>query len=153
MSLLLPEKPALQKAVFGMGCFWQAEASFRKLRGVEETAVGYCGGTTKYPTYYDVCSETTGHVQAVQVRYNPAEISFRELLDTFRQALEFGQDFHIGPQYWKVIFFYDEVQREAAEQAMKGYADVEVLSAKPFYRAEEYHQRYLEKRGLVAYVI
>ncbi len=150
----------MDRATFGAGCFWGVEAAFRELRGVKSTAVGYSGGTLKNPTYQDVCTGRTGHAEVVQVEYDPAEVSYVELLDVFwgchdpttlnRQ----GPD--VGTQYRSAIFFHTPEQEGAARasqeklQAGDRYTRpivTEIIPASEFYRAEEYHQQYLEKRG------
>ena len=148
-------------ATFGAGCFWGVEAAFRQLAGVTSTAVGYLGGSLKNPTYKDVCTDTTGHAEVVQVEYDPAKVSFDDLLNVFwtnhdpttlnRQ----GPD--VGTQYRSAIFFHTPEQ-EAAARASKDSLQAsskfrrpivtEITPASEFYRAEEYHQQYLEKRGL-----
>ena len=150
----------MDKAAFGAGCFWGVEAAFREVRGVKSTEVGYSGGTVKNPTYKDVCTGRTGHAEAVKVEYDPAELSYEELLDVFwgchdpttlnRQ----GPD--VGTQYRSAIFFHTPEQEVAARaskenlQASDDYTRpivTEIIPASEFYRAEEYHQQYLEKRG------
>ena len=153
---------SLQKATFGAGCFWGVEAEFRQLpKGVVSTAVGYEGGTMKNPTYRDVCTDRTGHAEAVEVEYNPEEISYEDLLKVFwanhdpttlnRQ----GPD--VGTQYRSVIFYHTPEQQVAAlaskeklEKSGRYRRPVvtEIVPASSFYRAEDYHQQYLEKRGL-----
>ena len=148
-------------ATFGAGCFWGVEAAFRQLAGVTGTAVGYLGGSLKNPTYKDVCTGSTGHAEAVQVEYDPAKVSFDDLLNVFwtnhdpttmnRQ----GPD--VGAQYRSAIFFHTPEQ-DAAAQTSKDSLQAsgkirrpivtEITPASEFYRAEEYHQQYLEKRGL-----
>jgi peptide-methionine (S)-S-oxide reductase len=149
-----------KKATFGAGCFWGVEAAFRQVDGVTATAVGYAGGHTDNPTYHDVCSHATGHAEVVEVTYDPERVSYEDLLDVFwgkhdpTQLNRQGWD--IGDQYRSVIFFHDEEQRAAAERS-KAELDASGQYRKPivtliepastFYRAEEYHQRYLEKQG------
>jgi peptide-methionine (S)-S-oxide reductase len=148
-------------ATFGAGCFWGVEAAFRQIKGVTGTAVGYLGGTLENPTYKDVCTGTTGHAEVVQVEYDPAAVSYDDLLNVFwtnhdpttlnRQ----GPD--VGIQYRSAIFFHTPEQ-EAAAKASKEALDhagrfrrpivTEITPASEFFRAEEYHQQYLEKRGL-----
>jgi peptide-methionine (S)-S-oxide reductase len=150
----------MQKATFGAGCFWGVEAALREVKGVKATAVGYSGGTLKNPTYQDVCRGQTGHAEVVQVDYDPAEVSYRELLDVFWQIHDpttlnrQGPD--VGTQYRSVIFFHTPEQEEAARASKqelqangrsKRPIVTEVVQAAEFYRAEEYHQQYLEKRG------
>lgn len=148
------------KATFGAGCFWGVEMSFRRLDGVTDAAVGYAGGHTENPTYTEVCGHGTGHAEVVEVEYDPAVISYEDLLDAFfamhdpTQVDRQGPD--IGDQYRSVIFFHSPEQRAAAEKA-KAELDASGKFARPvatliepaptFWRAEEYHQRYIEKRG------
>jgi peptide-methionine (S)-S-oxide reductase len=152
-----------EKATFGAGCFWGVEARFRETPGVTDTAVGYAGGATQRPTYRDVCSDETGHAEVVEVTFDPARVEFRALVDEFfslhdpTQVNRQGPD--VGTQYRSVIFVHDDAQRAVAEQAKasleasrrfkKPIATV-IEPAKTFWRAEEYHQRYLEKRGLAS---
>jgi peptide-methionine (S)-S-oxide reductase len=149
-----------QKATFGAGCFWDVEASFRRVKGVLSTTVGYSGGSFKEPTYEDLCTGTTGHAEVVEVDYYPAIVSYDELLKVFweihnpttmnRQGLD------IGTQYRSVIFFHNSEQRAAAEASKeklqrnghyKNPIVTEITPASEFYKAEEYHQQYCEKRG------
>jgi peptide-methionine (S)-S-oxide reductase len=151
----------MEKATFGAGCFWGVEAAFRQVEGVVSTTVGYMGGTLRDPTYEDVCTDRTGHAEVVEVEYDPFKVSYDELLNVFwanhdpttlnRQ----GPD--IGTQYRSVIFFHTP-QQEAAAKASKEKLQAsgkykrpvvtEIVPAADFWRAEEYHQQYLEKRGL-----
>ncbi|HLQ25358.1 MAG TPA: peptide-methionine (S)-S-oxide reductase MsrA [Acidiferrobacterales bacterium] len=150
-----------QKATFGAGCFWGVEAAFRKIKGVVSTAVGYSGGTLPNPAYKDVCTDRTGHAEVVEVTYDPARVSYEELLKVFWEAHNpttlnrQGPD--IGSQYRSAIFFHNAEQeaqaRASKEQLQKSgkYKKpivTEIVPAAPFYRAEEYHQRYLEKQGI-----
>jgi peptide-methionine (S)-S-oxide reductase len=148
-------------ATFGAGCFWGVEAEFRRVKGVKATAVGYSGGQLKDPTYKDVCSDTTGHAEVVQVEYDPEAVSYDELLNIFWENHDpttlnrQGPD--IGTQYRSVIFFHTPEQ-EAAAHASKERLEqsgrfrrpivTQIEPAAEFWRAEEYHQQYLEKRGL-----
>lgn len=147
------------KATFGAGCFWGVEAAFRKVPGVGDVTVGYMGGTVENPTYEDVCTGRTGHAEVVQVEYDPSEVSFDDLLDVFWRAHDpttmnrQGPD--VGTQYRSVIFRHSPEQQAAANaskeklQASGRFSDpivTEITPASAFYRAEEYHQRYLEKR-------
>lgn len=150
----------MKKATFGAGCFWGVEETFRHVPGVVNTAVGYSGGTLDNPTYEDVCTDLTGHAEVVQVEYDPAQVRYEQLLDVFWNAHDpttpnrQGPD--IGTQYRSVIFYHDDEQ-EAAATASKEKLQAsgrfrrpivtEIVPAAPFYRAEEYHQRYLDKRG------
>jgi len=151
----------MEKATFGAGCFWGVEETFRKIKGVKDTAVGYTGGALKDPTYKDVCTNESGHSEVVQVIFEPAEDSYDELLDVFwsnhnpttlnRQ----GPDW--GTQYRSAIFFHSPEQ-EAKARASKENLEksgrynrpivTQIVPEAVFYRAEEYHQRYLEKRGV-----
>ena len=150
----------MKKATFGAGCFWGVEAAFRQIEGVTDAAVGYLGGTMENPTYRDVCTGNTGHAEVVEVHYDPSRVSYEQLLDRFwamhdpttlnRQ----GPDF--GTQYRSAIFYHDDEQKQAAlaskeaQQASGRFRRpivTEITPASPFYRAEEYHQRYLEKQG------
>ena len=151
----------MEKAMFGAGCFWGVEATFRNIKGVSDAAVGYAGGKTENPTYENVCNDDTGHAEVVEVEFDPAVVAYNQLLDVFwsnhdpttmnRQ----GPD--VGSQYRSVIFYYTPEQKAAAEQS-KAEQDksgrfkrpiVTLIEPAPkFYRAEDYHQRYLEKRGL-----
>jgi peptide-methionine (S)-S-oxide reductase len=151
----------MANATFGAGCFWGVEEEFRKIAGVRETAVGYSGGKTANPTYEDVCTDATGHAEVVEVDYDPAETSYEALLEVFwnehnpTQLNRQGPD--VGTQYRSVIFFHSPEQ-EAMARASKEKLEksgrfprpivTEISPAQPFWRAEEYHQRYLEKRGL-----
>jgi peptide-methionine (S)-S-oxide reductase len=148
------------KATFGAGCFWGVEMSFRRLDGVTDAAVGYAGGHTESPSYEEVCSHTTGHAEVVEVEYDPARISYEDLLDAFfamhdpTSVNRQGPD--VGDQYRSVIFVHSPEQQAAAEKA-KAALDTSgrfprpiataVEPAPTFWRAEEYHQRYIEKRG------
>ena len=151
----------MEKATFGAGCFWGVESAFRELPGVTSTEVGYSGGRMENPTYRDVCSGRTGHAEVVQVTYDPERISYDDLLSAFWQMHDpttlnrQGPD--IGEQYRSVIFFYSSEQEAAAaaskDQLQRSGAhrrDVvtAIEPAGPFYRAEEYHQQYFEKRGI-----
>lgn len=153
-----------EKATFGAGCFWGVEVAFRQIKGVVGTAVGYMGGSFKNPTYDDVCSGQTGHAEVVQVEYDPARVSYDELLKVFwanhNPTTRNRQGPDIGYQYRSVIFFHTKEQ-EALTKASKEelqktekYKNREIVTeiapAKEFYRAEEYHQQYLEKRGLAS---
>jgi peptide-methionine (S)-S-oxide reductase len=151
----------MEKATFGTGCFWGVEESFRQLPGVAETEVGYLGGRTNNPSYKDVCTDETGHAEVVQVTYDPATISYEQLLDVFWSAHDpttlnrQGPD--VGTQYRSAIFFHSpEQERVARASKEKAQASgkfrrpvvTEITPASTFYRAEEYHQKYLAKRGV-----
>ena len=148
------------KATFGAGCFWGVEEAFRKVEGVVETAVGYMGGGDKETTYEEVCTDTTGHAEVIQMEFAPEQVSYRELLEKFfdlhdpTQLNRQGPD--VGTQYRSVVFYHSDGQREVAEQAKRdrdasGKYDqsvvTEISPAGVFHRAEEYHQQYVEKRG------
>ena len=146
-----------EKATFGAGCFWQVEAEFRKLDGVVDTAVGYEGGDVENPTYEQVCSDTTGHVEVCQVEFEPDRVSYEELVARFftlhdpTQLNRQGPD--VGSQYRSVVFTHSGEQAETArtvlERAQEHFKQPIVTTiedAKPFWMAEEYHQCYLEKR-------
>jgi len=151
----------MAKATFGAGCFWGVEEEFRKVKGVQDTAVGYSGGTLPNPTYEDVCTDRTGHAEVVDVDYDPSQVSFDTLLDVFwnghdpTQLNRQGPD--VGSQYRSAIFYHTPEQ-EAAAKASKERLDksgrfrrpiaTSIEPAQTFWRAEDYHQRYLEKRGL-----
>jgi peptide-methionine (S)-S-oxide reductase len=150
----------MAKATFGAGCFWGVEEDFRKVPGVIGTAVGYSGGRTQNPSYEDVCSDETGHAEVVEVDYDPAKVSYDRLLDVFwnghnpTQLNRQGPD--VGTQYRSVIFFHTPEQEAAARASKDRLAKsgkfarpivTDIAPAPPFWRAEEYHQRYFEKRG------
>jgi peptide-methionine (S)-S-oxide reductase len=149
-----------EKALFALGCFWGAERKFWQLPGVYTTAVGYAGGLTPNPTYREVCSGMTGHAEAVLVVFDPARLSYDDLLKTFweshdpTQGMRQGND--VGTQYRSGIYYFDERQREAAERSRgeyeralskAGYGPIttEIKQAAQFYYAEDYHQQYLSK--------
>src|SRR6059036_3395410 len=149
----------MEKATFGVGSFWGGEAVFRQLKGVLATTVGYSGGTTKSPTYEEVCSDRTGHAEVVLVECNPFLVSYEQLLNLFweihdpTQLNRQGPD--VGSQYRSVIFYNTPeqkaaalVSKEKAQKKCKKPIVTEILPAVAFYRAEDYHQQYLEKRGL-----
>ena len=150
-----------EKATFGAGCFWGVEANFRAVPGVTNATSGYAGGTTENPTYEDVCSHATGHAEVVQVEFDPAAVSYDQLLDVFwsnhNPTTLNRQGPDVGDQYRSVIFYHSPEQQAAAEKS-KARLDAEgrfkqpivtlIQPAPTFYPAEDYHQRYLEKRGL-----
>jgi peptide-methionine (S)-S-oxide reductase len=151
----------MKQATFGEGCFWGVEAAFRGVPGVLNTAVGYAGGHLQNPTYEDVCTDRTGHAEVVQVDYDPNQVSYEELLEVFwschdpTQLNRQGPD--VGTQYRSVIFYHDPEQKAEAEESKARLGSLgryrrpnvtEIVPAGPFFRAEEYHQRYLAKRGL-----
>lgn len=150
----------INRAIFAAGCFWGVEDAFRKLPGVKDAVSGYTGGHVANPSYEDVCSGATGHAEAVEVTFNPSEVSYEDLLAAFwkmhNPALVNRQGPDVGEQYRSAIFYLNDVQKAAAEKskaelAQSGKFDkpiaTEITKAGPFYRAEEYHQRYFEKHG------
>ena len=152
-----------QKATFGAGCFWGVEAAFRQVKGVRSTAVGYMGGKLDNPTYQDVCSDRTGHAEVVEVTFDPSQVSYDELLKVFWDnhdpTTPNRQGPDIGSQYRSVIFWHDAEQEAAAKASrerleqdggLKRPIVTEIVPAATFWRAEEYHQQYLEKRGLAS---
>jgi peptide-methionine (S)-S-oxide reductase len=153
----------MAKATFGAGCFWGVEAAFRQIKGVKATLAGYAGGTMKNPTYEDVCSSRTGHAEVVEVEYDPAVVAYYDLLRVFWEnhnpttLNRQGPD--IGSQYRSAIFFHDPEQEAAARRSkdelgksgrFKRPIVTQIEPAQDFWRAEEYHQQYLEKRGLAS---
>jgi peptide-methionine (S)-S-oxide reductase len=150
----------MEKATFAAGCFWGVEETFRTLKGVHKTTVGYCGGTLENPSYEDVCTDRTGHAEAVLVEYDPTQVSYEQLLDIFWENHDpttlnrQGPD--SGTQYRSGIFYHTPEQKAAAEASKERIAKsgkfkrqivTEIVAAAPFYPAEEYHQQYLLKRG------
>lgn len=151
-----------EKATFGAGCFWGVEAAFAALPGVVSTAVGYEGGALDKPTYKDVCTDQTGHAEVVELEFDPAQISYDRILDAFFQLHDpttmnrQGPDW--GTQYRSAIFFHSPEQEATARAKIEALTAegrfkpkrivTQVVPAQTFWRAEEYHQRYLEKRGL-----
>lgn len=152
-----------EKAMFGAGCFWGVEETFRQVKGVTATAVGYSGGTLKNPTYQDVCGSTTGHAEVVQVEYDPDRVSYEQLLEVFwanhNPTTLNRQGPDSGSQYRSAIFFYTPEQAKTARASMEKLGKsgrfsspivTQVEAAGEFYRAEDYHQQYLSKRGMGA---
>jgi peptide-methionine (S)-S-oxide reductase len=150
-----------KKATFGAGCFWGVEAAFRRTQGVTGTKVGYAGGGVENPSYEQVCSDTTGHAEVVEVTYDPEQVPYEQLLTIFwlehdpTQLNRQGPD--VGSQYRSVIFVHDEEQRAAAEASREAVQArftrpvvTQIEDAPPFWEAEDYHQQYLEKRGLAS---
>ncbi|MBP9750841.1 MAG: peptide-methionine (S)-S-oxide reductase MsrA [Candidatus Peribacteraceae bacterium] len=148
-------------ATFAAGCFWGVEEAFRILPGVLSTRVGYTGGATEAPTYEQVCTDQTGHAEAVEVTYDPAQVTYETLLETFfanhnpTERNRQGPD--VGSQYRSAVFVQSKEQRAAAEKAIEALTAerrfarpiaTQVVDAAPFYPAEDYHQQYLLKRGL-----
>ena len=153
----------MEKAMFGAGCFWGVEAAFRRMKDVTSATVGYSGGTMKEPTYKDVCTGRTGHAEVVLVEFDPAQVPYEQLLEVFwgshdpTQLNRQGPD--VGTQYRSAIFFFNTQQKAAAEASKEKLQQsgkfkrpivTEIKPAGEFYRAEEYHQQYLEKRGLAS---
>ncbi len=149
-----------KKATFGAGCFWGVEATFRRIDGVISTAVGYLGGALENPTYQDVCTGRTGHAEVVEVTYDPAKTTFEQLLDVFwschNPTTLNRQGPDVGEQYRSAVFFHDADQEAAARDSKEKLERsgrftrpivTEITPASTFYRAEDYHQQYLEKMG------
>jgi peptide-methionine (S)-S-oxide reductase len=151
-------------ATFAAGCFWGVEAAFREIDGVTDTAVGYTGGTTEHPTYEQVCTDRTGHAEAVRVEYDPGIVSYDRLLDAFWRmhdpTTRDRQGPDVGRQYRSAIFYHDDDQRARAQASVERLQSTggsggrrivtEIAHAGAFYKAEEYHQRYHEKHGMAA---
>jgi peptide-methionine (S)-S-oxide reductase len=152
-----------QLATFGAGCFWGVEVAFRNVPGVKDAQVGYLGGTLANPTYRDVCTGRTGHAEVVQVEYDPTQVTYDRLLDVFWENHDpttvnrQGPD--VGTQYRSAIFYHSPEQKRAAEESklrleasgrLRRAVVTEITAASTFYPAEDYHQRYLEKRGLAS---
>jgi len=151
----------MEIATFAAGCFWGVEAAFREVKGVTSTRVGYTGGWFDNPTYHDVCSGRTGHAEAVEVTYDPAQVSYEQLLDVFwndhNPTTLNRQGPDIGEQYRSAIFFHDAEQEAAArvskeklQKSGKYSREIvtEITPASRFWEAEDYHQQYFEKRGV-----
>lgn len=149
------------KATFGAGCFWHVEHIFANTKGVTSTAVGYTGGHVEGPSYEEVCTDRTGHAEAVQVEYDPDQVSYDDLLGVFWSnhdpTTPNRQGPDVGIQYRSAVFCHNDGQRLAAEKSRdalarsgryRGPIVTEIVPAAPFYRAEEYHQRYFAKRGI-----
>ena len=149
----------MQKAIFGAGCFWGVESIFRAIPGVTDVVVGYSGGKRENPTYEQVCTGATGHAEAVEVTYDETQVGYDKLLDVFWQnhnpttPNQQGPDH--GSQYRSIIMFHSEEQKSLAEasrdESQKKWEKpivTEIVAATPFYPAEDYHQRYFEKRGI-----
>lgn len=153
-------EPTTDTAIFAGGCFWCMQPEFDNMPGVTQTVVGYTGGNVANPTYEQVSSDTTGHYEAIEVTYDPAKVSYEKLLDTYWNNIDpldaGGQNYDRGQHYQTVIFTRDDAQRKAAEaskeKVAKFFAPREVatriLPAKPFYAAEDYHQKYYEKSSV-----
>ena len=149
----------MEKALFGAGCFWGVEEFFRKLPGIIDTEVGYTGGNTVNPTYETVCNDNTNHVEVVLMEYDKNIITFENLVKHFWKCHDpttlnkQGPD--IGTQYRSAIFYFNEIQKKIAENSKEKYSKennliivTEITKAKDYYRAEEYHQKYIQKTGL-----
>ena len=150
----------MEKATFGAGCFWGVEEAFRRLPGVSETSVGYLGGTLDSPTYKDVCTDTTGHAEVVEMTFDPAVVSYDRLLDLFWQIHDPTQINRQGPDYgtqYRTAIFYHSPEQQAAATESKAKLEksgkfkrpiaTEISPAGPYWKAEDYHQQYLAKRG------
>ena len=150
----------LQTATFAAGCFWRVEEAFRQVKGVKSTTVGYTGGTFKNPSYEDVCSDMTGHAEAVQIQYEPKQVSYEQLLEVFwaihDPTTKNRQGPDIGSQYRSMISYHTSEQEMLAKQSKENIERsgkfrnrivTEIVPALTFYKAEEYHQQYYEKRG------
>lgn len=150
-----------QTAMFGAGCFWGVQAKFDNIPGVIATEVGYAGGETTKPTYKDVCTDETGHAEVVHITFDPAKVSYQQLVDAFftlhdpTQLNRQGPDY--GTQYRTVIFYYSPEQQKTAQDTIQRLTDAkkfprpivtQVVPAPEFWKAEDYHQKYLKKRGL-----
>ena len=153
----------MAKATFAAGCFWGVEATFRQMPGVNSTRVGYLGGKTENPNYKEVCSNTTGHAEAVEVEFDPAKVGYADLLKVFwenhdpTQLNRQGPDW--GTQYRSAIFFHSPEQEAEAKASKESLEKAhhyskpivtQIVPAVTFYAAEDYHQQYLEKRGLAS---
>jgi len=152
----------MEKAGFAAGCFWQVEETFRRVPGVSATRVGYQGGEAPNPTYGDVCSGATGHTETLEIDFDPEQVSYEQLLELFWQVHDPTQLNRQGPdvgtQYRSAIFFHS-AEQEAAAQASKAAVQsrfskdvmTEIVAAPEFFSAEDYHQRYIEKRQAASY--
>lgn len=159
-QIVLKKLYKMEKATFGAGCFWGVEVAFRQLDGVADATVGYAGGTLDHPSYQDVCTGRTGHAEVVEVTYDPEKISYEDLLQVFWEKHDpttlNRQGWDVGTQYRSAIFYHTAEQAEKAQASKEALGRsgkfrrpivTEITPASTFYRAEEYHQRYLEKRG------
>ena len=153
----------MAKATFGAGCFWGVEAQFQQVPGVTATAVGYEGGKLDNPTYKDVCTDATGHAEVVEIDFDPAKVRYEQLLDLFFELHDPTQINRQGPdwgkQYRSAVFFHSPEQAAAAKQTIARLTEekhfskpivTQVVPAETFWRAEEFHQKYLEKRGALS---
>ncbi len=153
----MAEQPVSKTAIFAGGCFWCMQPEFDNMAGVSKTVVGYTGGTVANPTYEQVSTDKTGHYEAIEITYDPAKVKYEALLDVYWHNIdpldEGGQNYDRGQHYQTAIFVTDEAQREAAETSKQKVAaffaprpvHTKILEAKPFYAAEDYHQKYYEK--------
>jgi peptide-methionine (S)-S-oxide reductase len=152
--------PKTEKATFAAGCFWGVEENFRKLEGVISTSVGYTGGNAEKPTYEEVCTDKTGHAEAVEIEFDPKKISYAALLEVFwdshNPTTKDRQGPDVGTQYRSAIFFHSAAQEKVARESMKRLAAsgkwrapivTQIVPAEKFWKAEEYHQKYLMKQG------
>lgn len=154
----------VNKATFAAGCFWNVEAAFAKIDGVVSASVGYTGGKTRNPTYREVCTDKTGHAEAVEVSFEPTKVSYEKLLDVFWNCHDptqmNGQGPDEGTQYRSAIFYHSKKQQQEAEKSKQAWQKkmsrtivTEITKATPFYRAEEYHQQYFKKnKGVMCHV-
>jgi peptide-methionine (S)-S-oxide reductase len=153
----------MSKAIFAAGCFWGVEATFRQLPGVISTRVGYTGGQTSNPTYKEVCTDRTGHAEAVEVTYDPAKLAYDKLLEVFWENHDPTQVNRQGPDYgtqYRTAIFFTTPEQETAARASKDALEkshrfnkpiaTQIVPAVTFYEAEDYHQQYLEKKGLAS---
>jgi len=157
----MPAMSAQETATFAAGCFWQVEVEFRNTEGVTDAVVGYMGGSTEHPSYEDVCTGATGHAEVCQVTFDPDEVSYEQLLDVFwglhdpTQLNRQGVD--VGSQYRSAVFFHtDEQEQQVIASRERAQADhrkpivTEIEPASTFWRAEDYHQQYFDKRGILS---
>ncbi len=161
MKFIPKNNNKMEKAYFASGCFWGTEYHFMKAKGVKETTVGYMGGRTQSPTYKEVCTGTTGHIETTEVEYNPAETSFEELLKLYYETHDFeqvgGQGPDIGEQYQSVIFYVNDDQKKTAEKYLALLTDMgykpatQLRKAEEFWAAEDYHQEYYDKKNGTPY--
>jgi peptide-methionine (S)-S-oxide reductase len=159
--LSLENSNNLQTATFAAGCFWGVDEEFRKVKGVKSTIVGYTGGWFEYPSYEHVCTDKTGHAEAIQIMYDSKEVSYEELLKVFwsihNPTTKNRQGFDYGTQYRSAIFYHTPQQEEIARKSMEELEKserfknkrimTEIVPATTFYKAEEYHQKYYQKKG------
>jgi peptide-methionine (S)-S-oxide reductase len=158
---IMNKPAAFETATFAAGCFWGVESAFRAVPGVQDVVVGYTGGRTAHPSYEDVCTGTTGHAEAVEVTYDPTRVTFDDLIGVFFEnhdpTTPNRQGPDLGEQYRSAIFFHTSEQERASRAKVEELTSAkrfrrpivtQIAPAGPFYRAEEYHQRYFEKRGI-----